>query len=214
MGSSRSLSLGPEATTALMTAIAVGPLAAGSPVRYAGLAAIGVSVAELLVRVARPHDAIQGIVPGMAGMHDIDDYPQARTIPGLVVYRYDAPLFFANAPDFRRRVLAAARNGSRDHARWLVLNVEANVEVDFTALEALDQVRDELARDGTILALARVKQDLLVRLQAFGLAESIGPALLFPTLPSAVDAYRHWAAAHPPARPHGNDPGTAPGTEG
>ncbi len=148
---------------------------------YGVLAAIGVSVAELLVRVARPHDAIQGIVPGMAGMHDIDDYPQARTIPGLVVYRYDAPLFFANAHDFRRRVLAAARSGSRGHARWLVLNVEANVEVDFTAQEALDQVREELARDGTILALARVKQDLLVRLQAFGLAKSIGPTLLFPT---------------------------------
>ncbi|HEX7163905.1 MAG TPA: sulfate permease [Trebonia sp.] len=197
----------------IATAAFAGVLLLG--ILYGVLAAIGVSVAELLVRVARPHDAILGTVPGMAGMHDIDDYPQARTVPGLVVYRYDAPLFFANAPDFRRRVLAAARNGSRGHARWLVLNVEANVEVDFTALEALDQVRDELARDGTVLALARVKQDLLVRLQAFGLAKSIGPALLFPTLPSAVDAYRHWAATHPsPASRHGNDPGTAPDTEG
>jgi len=166
---------------------------------YGVLVAVGVSVAELLVRVARPHDAILGIVPGMAGMHDIDDYPQASTIPGLVVYRYDAPLFFANAADFRRRALAAARGGGPHcPARWFVLNVEANVEVDFTALEALDQVRDELARDGTILALARVKQDLLVRLEAFGLARAIGPSLLFPTLPSAVHAYRHWAATHPP----------------
>jgi high affinity sulfate transporter 1 len=185
---------------------------------YGVLVAIGVSVAELLVRVARPHDAILGIVPGLAGMHDIDDYPQARTIPGLVIYRYDAPLFFANAQDFRRRALAAARSGGpRSPARWFVLNVEANVEVDFTALEALDRVRDELARDGTILALARVKQDLLVRLQAFGLAKAIGPSLLFPTLPSVVDAYRHWAAAHPPpASPNTdrNDPGTASGADG
>ena len=114
---------------------------------YGVLVAIGVSVAELLVRVARPHDAILGIVPGIAGMHDIDDYPQAQTIPGLVVYRYDAPLFFANAQDFRRRALAAARSGGPGGpARWFVLNVEANVEVDFTALEALDQLRDELAR--------------------------------------------------------------------
>jgi high affinity sulfate transporter 1 len=174
-----------------------GVLALG--ILYGVLAAIGVSVAELLLRVARPHDAILGAVPGMAGMHDIDDYPQARTIPGLVVYRYDAPLFFANAQDFRRRALAAARSsGLAGPARWLVLNVEANVEVDFTALEALDQLRDELARDGTILALARVKQDLLVRLKAFGLVKAIGPGLLFPTLPSAVDAYQHWAAAHPP----------------
>ena len=164
---------------------------------YGVLVAIAVSVAELLIRVARPHDAILGTVPGMAGMHDIDDYPQARTIPGLVVYRYDAPLFFANAPDFRRRALAAARGGPDGPARWFVLNVEANVEVDFTALEALDQIRDELARDGTILALARVKQDLLVRLKSFGLAEAIGPGLLVPTLPSAVDAYRRWVAAHP-----------------
>jgi sulfate permease, SulP family len=186
----------------------LGVLALG--ILYGVLVAVSVSVAELLLRVARPHDAILGTVPGMAGMHDINDYPQARTIPGLVVYRYDAPLFFANAEDFRRRALAAARSGGPDcPARWFVLNVEANVEVDYTALEALDQVRDELAREGTILALARVKQDLLVRLKAFGLAKTIGPGLLFPTLPSAVDAYQHWAAAHPPPanqHPDGNSP--------
>jgi MFS superfamily sulfate permease-like transporter len=92
-------------------------------------------------------------------------------------------LFFANAQDFQRRALAARSGGPHDPARWFVLNVEANVEVDFTALEALDLVRDELAREGTILVLARVKQDLLVRLKAFGLAKKIGPDLLFPTLP-------------------------------
>jgi len=132
-----------------------------------------------------------------------------------VVYRYDAPLFFANAQDFRRRALAAARSsGPHGPARWFVLNVEANVEVDYTALEALDQVRRELARDATILALARVKQDLLVRLAAFGLAKTIGPSLLFPTLPSAVDAYRRWAATHPPPasqNPEGDDHGTTSG---
>ena len=163
------------------------------------LVAIGVSVAELLLRVARPHDAILGLVPGLAGMHDVDDYPRARTIPGLVVYRYDAPLFFANAQDFRRRALAAARRDGA--ARWFVLNVEANVEVDFTALEALDQVRDELAQDGTIFALARVKQDLLVRLKAFGLTTKIGPGLLFPTLPTAVAAYRTGPPGSHPGRP-------------
>ena len=102
---------------------------------YGVLVAIALSVADLLLRVARPHDAIQGLVPGLAGMHDVDDYPDARTIPGLVVYRYDAPLFFANAEDFRHRALAAAdQHGAPVH--WFVLNVEANVEVDFTALEA------------------------------------------------------------------------------
>ncbi len=175
-----------------------GVLVAG--ILYGVLIAIAVSVAELLVRVARPHDAIQGLVPDLAGMHDIDDYPQAETIPGLVVYRYDAPLFFANAQDFRRRALAAAQRDPP--ARWFVLNVEANVEVDFTALEALDGVREELTRGGTVFALARVKQDLLVRLEAFGLAAKISPDLLFPTLPTAVAAYQKWAAdQEPPAAP-------------
>jgi high affinity sulfate transporter 1 len=162
---------------------------------YGVLIAIGISVAELLIRVARPHDAILGQVPGLAGMHDIDDFPNARTTPGLVVYRYDAPLFFANAEDFRRRALAAAQSAAP--VRWFVLNVEANVEVDFTALEAVESVREELTTGGTIFALARVKQDLLDRLKAFGLAEKIGDDLIFPTLPTAVDAYRQWAEAHP-----------------
>ena len=162
---------------------------------YGVVTAVGLSVAELLWRVGRPHDAIQGLVPGLAGMHDVDDYPQAETIPGLVVYRYDAPLFFANAQDFRRRALAAAGHGP-GQARWFVLNTEANVEVDFTALEAVEAVRAELSRRGTIFALARVKQDLLDDLRAYGLAEKIGTQRIFPTLPTAVAAYRDWARQH------------------
>jgi high affinity sulfate transporter 1 len=156
---------------------------------YGVLVAIGLSVADLLVRVARPHDAVLGRVPGLAGMHDVDDYPAAQTIPGLVVYRYDAPLFFANADDFRRRALAAASQ-EPGPLRWFVLNVEANVEVDFTALEALDAVREDITRQGAVFALARVKQDLLARLRAFGLADKIGEDHLFPTLPTAVQAYQ------------------------
>lgn len=163
---------------------------------YGVLAAVGLSVAELLVRVGRPHDAIQGLVPGLAGMHDIDDYPQAETIPGLVVYRYDAPLFFANAQDFRRRAIAAAAQASPP-ARWFILNTEANVEVDFTALEAVEAVRAELTRRGIIVGLARVKQDLLDDLRAFGLAQKIGSRRIFPTLPTAVAAYQEWARRHP-----------------
>jgi sulfate permease, SulP family len=156
---------------------------------YGVLVAIALSVADLLVRVARPHDAIQGFVPGLAGMHDVDDYPGAQTIPGLVVYRYDAPLCFANAEDFRRRALAAA-DQDKEPVHWFVLNVEANVEVDFTALEAMDAVREEITGRGGVFALARVKQDLLARLQAFGLADKIGTELMFPTLPTAVQAYQ------------------------
>jgi sulfate permease, SulP family len=171
---------------------------------YGVLVAIGLSVTDLLVRVARPHDAIEGLVPGLAGMHDVDDYPEARTVPGLVVYRYDAPLCFANAEDFRRRALAAA--DQQAPVRWFVLNVEANVEVDFTALEAMDALRREIISRGAVFVLARVKQDLLARLRSFGLADTIGTERMYPTLPTAVAAYRDWAAKHD------QEPGPAGGT--
>ena len=192
-----------ELAIALATCVAVLSL----NILYGVLAAIGLSVADLLVRVARPHDAILGLVPGLAGMHDVDDYPQGRTIPGLVVYRYDAPLFFANAEDFRRRALSAAGRGSGP-LRWFVLNVEANVEVDFTALEALDAVREEISRQGAVFALARVKQDLLARLRSFGLAEKIGEERLFPTLPTAVQAYQEWVREQRQPGHNGNAAGT------
>ncbi|GAA4712369.1 SulP family inorganic anion transporter [Phytohabitans rumicis] len=158
---------------------------------YGILVAVGLSVAEMLHRVARPHDAVQGLVPDLAGMHDIDDYPQATTIPGLVVYRYDSPLFFANAEDFRRRALAAV-DDQPDPVAWFVLNTEANVEVDSTGLDALDLVRAELTGRGIVFALARVKQDLLDDLTAFGLTASVGADRIFPTLPTAVAAYQEW----------------------
>jgi sulfate permease, SulP family len=107
-------------------------------------------------------------------------------------------LCFANAEDFKRRALAAADNHG-DPVRWFVLNVEANVEVDFTALEAMEAIREEVTGRGAVFALARVKQDLLARLQAFGLAAKIGADRLYPTLPTAVEAYRQWARDHPTA---------------
>jgi MFS superfamily sulfate permease-like transporter len=158
---------------------------------YGVLVAVALSVAEMLARVARPHDAILGVVPGLAGMHDVDDYPQARTTPGLVVYRYDSPLFFANAEDFRRRALAAV-DEQPEPVTWFILNTEANVEVDITALEAVDAVRRDLERRGIVFALARVKRDLLDDLDAFGLTTSVGPERIFPTLPTAVAAYEDW----------------------
>ncbi len=159
---------------------------------YGVLFAIGVSVADLLRRVARPHDAILGRVQGLAGMHDVDDYPTARTIPGLVVYRYDSPLFFANAEDFKRRAMAAADEA--ECPRWFVLNVEANMQVDITGLDAVEWLRSALERRGIVLAMARVKQDLRDDLKAYGLADSIGETHLFPTLPTAVSAYESWSA--------------------
>lgn len=131
-------------------------------------------------------------VPGLAGMHDVDDYPTARTVPGLVIYRYDSPLFFANAENFRRRALAAIDQQSPP-VRWLVLNAEANVEVDITALDAVDALRQELEHRGIVLALARVKQELREDLDAYGLTSSVGAERIYPTLPTALEAYRAWS---------------------
>jgi sulfate permease, SulP family len=167
---------------------------------YGVLLAVGLSVAEMLARVARPHDAILGIVPGVAGMHDVDDYPEARTTPGLVVYRYDSPLFFANAEDFRCRALAAVDDHPAPVA-WFILNTEANVEVDITALDAVEALRQELHGRGIVFALARVKHDLLDDLDAYGLTASVGTDRIFPTLPTALAAYQQWRRDHPPSTP-------------
>ena len=153
------------------------------------LVAVGLSVLDVLRRVARPHDGILGYVPGIAGMHDIDDYADARPVPGLVVYRYDSPLFFANAENFHRRALAAVADAPTP-VRWLLLNTEANVEVDITALDALDDLREELAARGIVLALARVKQDLRDDLEAAGFLDRLGKDRVFYTLPTAVQAFR------------------------
>jgi MFS superfamily sulfate permease-like transporter len=155
------------------------------------LVAVGFSIADLLRRVARPHDGILGFVPGTAGMHDIDDYPEARLVPGLVVYRYDSPLFFANAEDFRTRALAAV-GAAPAPVEWFVLNAESNVEVDLTALDAMEELRAELTRRGVVFAMARVKQDLRVPLQAAGLVDRVGADRIYPTLPTAVQAYVAW----------------------
>jgi SulP family sulfate permease len=127
-------------------------------------------------------------------MHDVDDYPEAQTVPGLVVYRYDSPLFFANAADFRRRALGAVEEAERRDGpvSWLLLNVESNVEVDSTAVAALDDLRRSLADRGIVLALARVKQDLAVQLLRAGFLQRIGQDKVFPTLPTAREGYAAW----------------------
>jgi MFS superfamily sulfate permease-like transporter len=178
----------------LALATIVGVLAVG--ILYGVLIAVGLSVLDTLRRVARPHDGILGYAPGVAGMHDIDDYPTARQVPGLVVYRYDAPLFFANAENFKHRALASL--GAADGpVEWLILNAEANVEVDLTSVDALDELRAELQRRDVVLALARVKQDLREDLAASGFLDRVGQDHVFMTLPTAVTAYiRYYTDRH------------------
>jgi high affinity sulfate transporter 1 len=152
--------------------------------------AVGLSVAELFARISRAHDAIEGSVPGLAGLHDVDDYPDAVTVPGLVVYRYDAPLCFANAEDYRARVLEAV-DAEEAPVEWVLLNVEANVEIDLTATDMLEDLRSDLEQRGIALALARVKHDLAVYLERAGLIERVGADHVFLTLPTALEAFHH-----------------------
>lgn len=168
--------------------------------------AIAISLLEMAQRLARPKDAVLGRVPGLAGMHDTADYPDAETLPGLVIYRYEAPLFFANVGDLLRR---AQRVVDKEFAsypqappRWFILNVEANTEVDITACDGLKDLYADLAAQGVRLGLVRLRQDLYVPLRKAGVVQLIGEDMLFPTLPVVEEAYVAWALAHPlPSQP-------------
>jgi sulfate permease, SulP family len=158
--------------------------------------AVLLSVLAMLARVARPHAAVLGRVPGLAGMHDIGEYPTAEEIDGLLVFRYDSPLFFANAEDFRLRVLAAvSEHAAEGHpVRTVLLNCEANVDVDSTAVVAIEALVRELQRRGIEVSLARVHVELAALLERAGVLALVGPDLVYPTLPTAVAGFQ---ARHP-----------------
>ena len=161
---------------------------------YGVLAAVALSIIELLTRVARPHAAVLGQAPGVAGWHDIDDYPDTTQVPGLTVFRYDSPLFFANAEDFLRRAREAVTNG---HPRWLLIDMEGNTEVDITGLDALDELRAWCTEHGVVVALVRVRRAIAEALRAHGVGERIGLDRTYATLPTAVDAFHAWEAQQP-----------------
>jgi MFS superfamily sulfate permease-like transporter len=173
------------------------------------LVAVGLSILDLLRRVARPHDGVLGYVPGVAGMHDVDDYPDAHLVPGLLVYRYDSPLFFANAGNFVQRALAALDQVAGDTG-WFILNAEANVQVDVTSLDALDDLRRRLQERGIVFALARAKHELMLDLERAGFTDRLGEGRVFPTLPTAVEAYATWYEARHGSRPQGLPPPAGP----
>lgn len=165
--------------------------------------AVSLSVIDLFARVARPHAAILGEIPGMAGLHDIEDWPQAQTFPGLVIFRYDAQLCFANAEDFKRRVLLAIATAPQP-VQWLLLNAEAIINLDVTAAEKLLELLRELQQRGVTLTIARAKQELIAELDRVGLVEQIGGEHFYPTLPTAIAAFQQFRqsqiADEPPDR--------------
>jgi sulfate permease, SulP family len=150
--------------------------------------AVGLSVIELLSRLARPHDAVQGSVPTIPGLHDINDWEGATTIPGLVIYRYDAPLCFANAENFKARALKAIE-AEVVPVEWFVLNTEAIVEMDITAADVLEELIDELTARNITFAMARVKQDLYVQLARSPIFKKMNTDYIYLTLHSAIDGF-------------------------
>ena len=154
--------------------------------------AILVAVIEFLWDGWRPHFAVLGRAEGVKGYHDIKRYPDARRVPGLVLFRWDAPLFFANAELFRECVLDAV-NESPTPVRWLVVAAEPVTSVDVTAADVLAELDETLHAAGIELCFAEMKDPVKDKLKRFGLFAHLGEDTFFPTLGVAVSAY---VAAH------------------
>jgi high affinity sulfate transporter 1 len=155
--------------------------------------AIVIAVIEFLWDGWRPHSAVLGRVDGIKGYHDVTRYPQARLIPGLVLFRWDAPLFFANAELFHDRVLDAVA-ASPTEVRWVVIAAEPVTSVDVTAADVLAELDETLRTAGIELCFAEMKDPVKDKLKRFGLFARLGEETFFPTLGTAVDGY---LAAHP-----------------
>jgi high affinity sulfate transporter 1 len=169
-----------------------------SMVCFAGVAVLGaipgitlaivLAVIEFLWDGWRPHSAVLGRVDRVKGYHDVTRYPQARRIPGLVLFRWDAPLFFANAEFFHDRVLAAVAS-SPTPVRWLVVAAEPVTSVDVTAADAIADLDDTLRAQGIELCFAEMKDPVKDKLKRFGLFTRFGEDAFFATVGEAVGAY-------------------------
>ncbi|MFZ2019399.1 MAG: sulfate permease [Methyloceanibacter sp.] len=152
-----------------------------------GLAVV-IAIIEFLWDGWRPHSAVLGRPKDVEGYHDITRYPGARQIPGLVLFRWDAPLFFANAELFKERALAAVA-GSPSAVRWLVVAAEPVTSVDVTAADVLGELDETLHADGIELCFAELKDPVKDKLKRFGLFGQIGQKYFFPTIETAVRSY-------------------------
>ncbi|MGO4330554.1 SulP family inorganic anion transporter [Cupriavidus sp. 2TAF22] len=150
--------------------------------------AIVIAVIEFLWDGWRPYSAVLGRAEGVKGYHDIKRYPEARLIPGLVLFRWDAPLFFANAELFHDRVLDAVA-ASPTPVRWLVVSAEPVTSVDVTSADMLAELDGTLHAAGIELCVAEMKDPVKDKLKRFGLFARIGETAFFPTLGAAVSSY-------------------------
>lgn len=164
------------------------------------LIAVALALGDLVRRAARPHDAVLGKTAGMLGYHDIHRYAGSVTIPGLIIYRFDAPLFFANARHLREEARALVA-GSDSPVRWFLLDASSAFDLDITAAEGLEKLRREFEEEGIALVIAEAHAPLRRLLRRSGLAERLGPGHVHSTVEGAVGAFlkeRAEAAGAPP----------------
>lgn len=150
--------------------------------------AIVAAVIEFLWDGWRPHSAILGRAEGVRGYHDISRYPAARIVPGLVLFRWDAPLFFANAELFKTQVLNAV-SASKTPVKWLVVSAEPVTSVDVTAADVLVELDNYLLSCGIKLCFAELKDPVRDKLKRFGLFVNFDQSRFFSTLDEAVEVY-------------------------
>ena len=155
--------------------------------------AVGLSILNVFRRAWRPYQTTLGRVPGMPGHHDRELHPEAEELPGLVIFRFDAPLFFANARTFRDEIrrLAAAE----PRPRWIVIAAEPITDVDTTAADMLAELDEEVNAAGTSLVFAELKDPVRARLERYELIGPLDPDHFFPTLESAVERFRERTGA-------------------
>ncbi|MET8687735.1 sulfate permease [Streptomyces sp. NPDC004732] len=150
--------------------------------------AVGLSVLNVFRRVWWPYGTVLGRVEGLPGYHDVRSYPDAEQIPGLVIYRFDAPLIFANAKTFRDEVTRLSR--SDPAPVWIVIAAEPMTDVDTTAADVLEALDESLNARGVHLVFAELKDPVRRKIERYELTRTIDARHLFPTLEAAVAAFR------------------------
>jgi high affinity sulfate transporter 1 len=177
----------------------------------AGIAvAVGLSVLNVFRRAWWPYQTVLGRPDGVTGYHDVRVYPAAEQLPGLVMFRFDAPLIFANARVFRDQVRRIAQ--ADPPPTWIMVAAEPVTDVDTTAADMLDDLDEELNARGISLVFAEMKTPVQTKIERYGLTRTIDPRHFFPTVEAAVQAYRAQTGADwVPARP---EPGSEPAPAG
>src|SRR4249920_1339764 len=160
--------------------------------------AVALSILNVFRRAWWPYDTELGRVDGLEGYHDVHSYPGARHLPGLVIYRFDAPLFFANAKTFRDEVRRLAR--ADPAPTWIVIAAEPVTDVDTTASDVLEDLDEALNAQGISLVFAELKDPVRRKIERYGLTRTINPRHFYPTIESAIAAFREetgadWTAA-------------------